>query len=216
MAVVGIPSPAIKLTAASHHRSIFFISRSKCRLLFPIKCSTEAAATADESTASSSSGDEDGVAVVSGGLGRPSIISTANVQKAIRGLPITDVDHYGRLGVPRSASNEQIQLAYKSKCEELKNKGLEEEEAQEELDLLEESYTILSIKEERRLYDWSLARSAKPDRYVWPFEVDDDSMKSPETPPPEEPEDVGPTRLVGYFFLGWIILSFALSVTLNR
>lgn len=32
----------------------------------------------------------------------------------------------------------------------------------------------------------------------------------------QEPEDVGPTRLVGYFFLAWLILSFALSVTLNR
>ncbi|RZR73965.1 hypothetical protein BHM03_00030277 [Ensete ventricosum] len=32
----------------------------------------------------------------------------------------------------------------------------------------------------------------------------------------KEPEDIGPTRLVGYFFLAWLILSFALSVTLNR
>ncbi|XP_078172239.1 chaperone DnaJ-domain superfamily protein [Carex rostrata] len=211
MAVVGIPSPSIKLAAASHHRSVFFTSPSKCRLLFRIKCSAEAVPVTDEITTSSSDGDGDR------SLGRPSIISTANVQKAIRGLPITDVDHYGNLGVPRTASSDQIQLAYQSKCEELKNKeGLEEEDVKKELDLLKESYTILSTKEERRLYDWSLARSAQPDRYVWPFEVDDDSTQSREEPPPEEPEDVGPTRLVGYFFLAWIILSFVLSVTLNR
>ncbi|KAF3338093.1 NAD(P)H-quinone oxidoreductase subunit U [Carex littledalei] len=214
MAVVGIPSPSIKLAAASlHHRSVFFISPFKCRLLFRIKCSAEAVPVTDEITTSSSSGDGSR----SRSLGRPSIISTANVQKAIRGLPITDVDHYGNLGVPRTASVDQIQLAYQSKCEELKNKeGLEEDDVKKELDLLKESYTILSTKEERRLYDWSLARSAQPDRYVWPFEVDDNSAQSPEEPPPQEPEDVGPTRLVGYFFLAWIILSFVLSVTLNR
>lgn len=32
----------------------------------------------------------------------------------------------------------------------------------------------------------------------------------------QEPEDVGPTRLVGYFFLTWIILSITLSVAFNR
>lgn len=36
----------------------------------------------------------------------------------------------------------------------------------------QESYSVLSSVEERRLYDWSLTRSENPDTYVWPFEVD--------------------------------------------
>lgn len=32
----------------------------------------------------------------------------------------------------------------------------------------------------------------------------------------QEPEDEFPTKLVGYFFLAWFILSVALSVTLNK
>jgi len=31
----------------------------------------------------------------------------------------------------------------------------------------------------------------------------------------QEPEDVGPTRLLGYFMLAWLTLSVALSITLN-
>ena len=31
----------------------------------------------------------------------------------------------------------------------------------------------------------------------------------------QEPEDEGPTRLVGYFFLGWFVLSIVLSIALN-
>ncbi|XP_042395830.1 NAD(P)H-quinone oxidoreductase subunit U, chloroplastic-like [Zingiber officinale] len=144
-----------------------------------------------------------------------SLISAANVQKAIRGLAITDADHYGRLGISRKSSYDQIKVAYENKCEELMNKGLDEAEKMEELELLKESYDILSSEEERRLYDWSLVRSEKPDRYVWPFEVDRIKL-STEPPPAQEPEDVGPTRLVGYFFLAWLILSVALSVTINR
>ncbi|KAJ8492137.1 hypothetical protein OPV22_013858 [Ensete ventricosum] len=144
-----------------------------------------------------------------------SLISAANVQKAIRGIAITDADHYGRLGIPRGTPYDQVKVAYEKKCEELMSKGLDEEETSKELELLKESYAVLSSEEERRLYDWSLARSEKPDRYVWPFEVDITQTPT-ETPPPQEPEDIGPTRLVGYFFLAWLILSFALSVTLNR
>ncbi|GKF25289.1 hypothetical protein Tco_0081183 [Tanacetum coccineum] len=83
----------------------------------------------------------------------------------------------------------------------------------------QESYTILSSVEDRRLYDWSLARNGNPDRYAWPFEVDITqtvTVNSPDTPPPQEPEDTEPTRLVGYFLLTWIILSIALSIALNR
>ncbi|URE41856.1 DNAJ heat shock N-terminal domain-containing protein [Musa troglodytarum] len=144
-----------------------------------------------------------------------SLISATNVQKALRGIAITDADHYGRLGIPRGTSYDQVKVAYEKKCEELMSKGLDEEETSKVLELLKESYAILSSEEERRLYDWSLARSEKPDRYAWPFEVDITQTPT-EPPPPQEPEDVGPTRLVGYFFLAWLILSFALSVTLNR
>ncbi|XP_020100333.1 NAD(P)H-quinone oxidoreductase subunit U, chloroplastic [Ananas comosus] len=144
-----------------------------------------------------------------------SLISAANVQKALRGLAITDVDHYGRLGISKGTSYDQVNVAFKKKQEELMNKELDEEEAKKELELLKESYNILSSEEERRLYDWSLARSERPERYVWPFEVDITETPT-QPPPPKEPEDVEPTRLVGYFFLAWLILSFALSVTLNR
>ncbi|RWR79503.1 NADPH-quinone oxidoreductase subunit U, chloroplastic [Cinnamomum micranthum f. kanehirae] len=147
--------------------------------------------------------------------GVSSLISATNVEMALRGIAITSADHYGRLGIARGTSYDQVTLAYRRRCEELMNKGLDEEEVSKELELLKESYAILSSEEERRLYDWSLARSEKPDRYVWPFEVDITQTPT-QTPPPPEPEDVGPTRLVGYFLLAWLILSFALSVTLNR
>ncbi|KAF4382207.1 hypothetical protein G4B88_011536 [Cannabis sativa] len=208
----------------------------------------------------------------------PSLISALNVERALRGIPITDVDYYGKLGLSRDCSLNQVNDAYRIKSEELKNRGLEEEELNKELQLLKESYTILSTVEERRLYDWSLSRSEKTDKYVWPFEVD--STKPPQDEPPQqgldrvqgsrygfgfeslcwvwgsmfvdgsgfrvrsvygvrgqnqvqdsspmlgfrvdvqdqdkEPEDIGPTRAVGYFILGWVILSTVLSIALNR
>ncbi|KAK9102455.1 hypothetical protein Sjap_019709 [Stephania japonica] len=145
-----------------------------------------------------------------------SLISQLNVEKALRGIAITDADHYGRLGLSRGCSYEQVTAAYKTKCEELINEGLDEEQLQKKMELLKESYYILSSEEERRLYDWSLSRSEGPDRYVWPFEVDITQTSDWGDPPPQEPEDVGPTRLVGYFFLGWLVLSFVLSIALNR
>uniref|UniRef100_A0A803NFS8 J domain-containing protein n=1 Tax=Cannabis sativa TaxID=3483 RepID=A0A803NFS8_CANSA len=144
----------------------------------------------------------------------PSLISALNVERALRGIPITDVDYYGKLGLSRDCSLNQVNDAYRIKSEELKNRGLEEEELNKELQLLKESYTILSTVEERRLYDWSLSRSEKTDKYVWPFEVD--STKPPQDEPPQQPEDIGPTRAVGYFILGWVILSTVLSIALNR
>lgn len=93
----------------------------------------------------------------------------------------------------------QVEVGYNRKVTELTEKGLEEEEASKELEFLkvdvaninvlhniytlnlslmwmyiidQESYSILSSVEERRLYDWSLARSGNPDNYKWPFEVD--------------------------------------------
>ncbi|XP_062204724.1 NAD(P)H-quinone oxidoreductase subunit U, chloroplastic-like isoform X3 [Phragmites australis] len=126
---------------------------------------------------------------------------------------ITDADHYGRLGVTKLASTDEVKAAYEKKCEELNSEGPEEEELNKEHDLLKESFTILSTEEERRLYDWSLSRSGQPERYVWPFQVDPLEL-APD--PPKEPEDEFPTKLVGYFFLAWFILSVAFSVTLNR
>ncbi|KAJ9550658.1 hypothetical protein OSB04_014703 [Centaurea solstitialis] len=148
--------------------------------------------------------------------GPPSLISALNVEKALRGIAITDVDHYGILGLKKTCSYDQVKVAYDQKLQELMNQGLEQEELTKKLDLLKESYSILSSPQERRLYDWSLARNGNPDRYAWPFEVDVTPLLSPETPPPGEPEDVGPTRLVGYFFLIWIILSLTLAVVFNR
>ncbi|MCL7026782.1 hypothetical protein MKW94_009539 [Papaver nudicaule] len=145
-----------------------------------------------------------------------SIISTLNVEKILRGIPITDVDHYGRLGIPRGCPYDQVSIGYKNKYEELMKQELEQEELSNKLDQLKESYSILSSQEERRLYDWSLLRTGTPDRFAWPFESDitqADVMQG--TPPPGEPEDFGPTRLVGYFFVGWLVLAFVSSIAFN-
>ncbi|KAJ8535496.1 hypothetical protein K7X08_023216 [Anisodus acutangulus] len=147
--------------------------------------------------------------------GPPSIISALNVEKAILGIAITDIDHYGRLGLPRKCSYAEVPVAYNKKVEEIMNEGLVEEELNKKLELLKESYSILSIPEERRLYDWSLVRSEETGNYKWPFEVDKTPLSSG-TPPPQEPEDVEPTRLVGYFILGWFVLAGVLSITFNR
>ncbi|KAL8153153.1 hypothetical protein V2J09_010913 [Rumex salicifolius] len=148
--------------------------------------------------------------------GLPTLISPLNVEKALRGIAITDVDHYGRLGISRGCPYDQVLIAYKNKVEELKKQELEEEEElSNQLEQLKESYTILSTVEERRMYDWSLGRSDQPDRYLWPFETDI-TQRIAGTPPPREEEDVGPTKAVGYFFLGWLILGFTLSIALNR
>ncbi|XP_057799836.1 NAD(P)H-quinone oxidoreductase subunit U, chloroplastic [Salvia miltiorrhiza] len=147
--------------------------------------------------------------------GPPSLISTLNVEKALRGIAITDADHYGRLGLRSKCSYNEVNVAYKSKMAELTSKELDEEELSKELELLKESHSVLSSAEERRLYDWSLARSGKPDTYMWPFEVDITQAPIGD-PPPQEPEDEWPTTLTGYFFLGWMVLSFVLFITLNR
>ncbi|KAL8501859.1 hypothetical protein ACS0TY_021102 [Phlomoides rotata] len=112
----------------------------------------------------------------------------------------------------------QVSIAYNSKIAEVMNKGLDdEEELNKELELLKESQSILSCVEERRMYDWSLARSrsGKPERFVWPYEVDITQAPIGD-PPPQEAEDEGPTKLTGYFFLAWLILSFTLLIAFNR
>ncbi|VVB16900.1 unnamed protein product [Arabis nemorensis] len=145
----------------------------------------------------------------------PSLISALNVERALRGLPITDVDHYGRLGLSRNCSYDQVRIGYKERVKELKEQGLDEEQLKIKMDLIKDSYTILSTVEERRMYDWSLARSEKAERYIWPFEVDI-MEPSREEPPPQEPEDVGPTRILGYFIGAWLILGVCLSVAFSR
>ncbi|KAM3309084.1 NAD(P)H-quinone oxidoreductase subunit U, chloroplastic [Capsicum chacoense] len=146
--------------------------------------------------------------------GPPSIISALNVEKAILGIAITDIDHYGRLGLSRKCSYAEVPVAYKKKVEEVMNEGLVEEELNKKLEHLKESYSILSTPDERRLYDWSLVRSETQGTYKWPFEVDK-TPESPGTPPPQEPEDEEPTMLVGYFFLGWFVLAVVLSIAFN-
>uniref|UniRef100_A0A0F7CZC7 Chaperone DnaJ-domain superfamily protein n=1 Tax=Pelargonium hortorum TaxID=4031 RepID=A0A0F7CZC7_PELHO len=148
--------------------------------------------------------------------GPPSLISALNVERALRGIPITDINYYGELGIPRSCRSEEvITAAYKSKVDEaLKQEGVDGDEVNKKLEILKESYRVLSSAQERRLYDWSLSRSENPETYSWPFEVDD-TVTAKGDPPPGEPEDFGPTRLVGYSFLVWLLLSIVVSITLN-
>lgn len=230
MAAVGVTSPPAPATVAAAISSSSSSPRCRVRLLparfvfaasFRARCAAAAAdggAAAAEGAAVVSEGVPEAGTDVAGGAAtstRPpySLISEANVQKAMRGLAITDADHYGRLGITRLASTDEVKAAYEKKCEELNSRGLEEGEINKEHDLLKESFTILSTEEERRLYDWSLARTGQPERYVWPFQVDPLEL-APD--PPKEPEDEFPTKLVGYIFLAWFILSVALSVTLNK
>ncbi|CAN8244262.1 unnamed protein product [Cochlearia groenlandica] len=145
----------------------------------------------------------------------PSLISSLNVERALRGLPITDVDHYGRLGLSKKCSYDQVRIGYQEKVKEIMGQGLEEEKLKNMMSLIKDSYTILSSVEERRMYDWSLARSEKSERYIWPFEVD---IMEPTTeePPPQEAEDVGPTKILGYFIGAWLVLGVTLSIAFNR
>nr|AFK38486.1 unknown [Medicago truncatula] len=143
-----------------------------------------------------------------------SLISVLNVERALRGIPITDADHYGRLGLPKGCPYDMVPVAYNNKVRELESQGLEEDILNKKLELLRESYTIMSSPDERRMYDWSLSREDNTETYIWPFEVDVSVLQEGD-PPPQEPEDVGPTRLVGYFLAGWILLAFVLSIGLN-
>ncbi|KAF6159721.1 hypothetical protein GIB67_029979, partial [Kingdonia uniflora] len=169
---------------------------------------------------------------------------------------ITDADHYSRLQILRRCPYDQVLIyfsplqhlrdlcylvyqvpvAYKTKSQELLNQELEEEELNKKFKLLRESYTILSSEKERRLYDWSLARTGKADTYLWPFKFDISqasafhqrlhlrygnfnheyylSPSSAKVKKPE-PKDVGPTALVGYFMLAWLILGVS-SIALNK
>ncbi|XP_020155970.1 NAD(P)H-quinone oxidoreductase subunit U, chloroplastic [Aegilops tauschii subsp. strangulata] len=227
MAAVGVTFPAAPaivsaaVCSSSTRRRVHLVpTRFFAAASFSGRCAATAdgGAAASEDLAAAADGYPDAGTDVAGGAAtstRPpySLISAANVQKAMRGLAITDADHYGRLGITRLASTGEVKAAYEKRCEQLNKQGLEEEEISKEHDLLKESFTILSTEEERRLYDWSLARNGQPERYVWPFEVDPMEL-APD--PPKEPEDEFPTKLVGYFLLTWFIISVACSLILNR
>ncbi|XP_068660833.1 NAD(P)H-quinone oxidoreductase subunit U, chloroplastic [Aristolochia californica] len=205
---LGIHSPLASKSLRLVPCSVRFLFSPR-KLYFSVQNSAEAAsetASVEENPLET--------APVETSKGLSSLISVTNVEKALRGIAITSVDHYARLGIPRGTSYKQVIDAYKQRCEELMDRGLEEEELNKEMELIKESYAILSSEEERRLYDWSLARSEMPDRYVWPFEVDITQTPT-QPPPPKEPEDVIPTRILGYVLFGWLILSFVLSIALK-
>ncbi|CAN6338348.1 unnamed protein product [Urochloa humidicola] len=166
-AAIGITSPAAPSaftpTTSSCSRSVPLLRLRHLPTRFAAATSFRArsAAAADGGAAASEGAaavaeveeDPEAGTDVAGGAAtstRPpySLISADNVQKAMRGLAITDADHYGRLGVTRLASTDEVKAAYEKKCEELNSKGLEEEELNKELDLLKESFTILSTEEE--------------------------------------------------------------------
>ncbi|KAM7510751.1 hypothetical protein LguiB_009626 [Lonicera macranthoides] len=125
-------------------------------------------------------------------------------------------NRYGVLSRARWLSDNSVKILYQKKGRQVGEGEEENEELSKKLELLKESHSILTTVEDRRLYDWSLARNGNPDIYVWPFEVDITQTQSPETPPPAEPEDEEPTKLLGYFMLAWLVLGFTLSIVLNR
>ncbi|XVF48743.1 hypothetical protein PTKIN_Ptkin03bG0214100 [Pterospermum kingtungense] len=75
--------------------------------------------------------------------GPPSLISALNVERALRGIAITDADHYGRLGLQRGCSYEQVNVAYKNRVDELLNQGLDQEELTKQMDLLKVDQSLL-------------------------------------------------------------------------
>ncbi|KAE9449904.1 hypothetical protein C3L33_18199, partial [Rhododendron williamsianum] len=88
------------------------------------------------------------------------------IRSAIKTSPVLNLGTSSSLGPGRAV----VAFSYKNKVEELMNKGFDEEELSKKLEVLQESYAVLSNAQERRLYDWSLARKANPDKYLWPYE----------------------------------------------
>lgn len=76
----------------------------------------------------------------------------------------------------------------------------------------QESYSILSSVEERRMYDWSLARSENPERYAWPFEAD--ITQTPTQPPPPQvlraPRSIFDFTVTGELFSSWSAFQLAM------
>lgn len=144
-----------------------------------------------------------------------SLISLSNIQRALVGEGLPTADHYAVLGVPRGTTYEEISKAFREKCEDLLQQGLDEDVIRKRLQTLKGSYEVLSSVEQRRLYDWSLIQSERRDgTYRWPYEADiTQSTCAPG--PPRDPEDEEAIRKVGYFFLGWFILSLILMTLLK-
>lgn len=155
--------------------------------------------------------------LVSSALDSPSasLINYANIQKAFLGEALLTPDHYGMLGITPLASYEEVETAFRKRREIVLQQGLSEEEIRIRLRALKVSYDILSSEEERRLYDWSLYHSQSPEgTYIWPYEADiTQSVCAPG--PEQEPKDEEGIRKVGYFFIGWFVLSIFLNIVLR-
>eukprot|EP00245_Coleochaete_scutata_P001940 TRINITY_DN1243_c0_g1_i1.p1 TRINITY_DN1243_c0_g1~~TRINITY_DN1243_c0_g1_i1.p1 ORF type:complete len:205 (-),score=33.03 TRINITY_DN1243_c0_g1_i1:756-1370(-) len=147
--------------------------------------------------------------------------STADDPNILQGM-----DHYSRLGLSRSATSEEVNASFQSKMMELTaNKDTTKEAADkrvEALKLLVESFNVLKSDEDRWLYDWSIMRKQKANDpsapyggYVWPYEADPNLTPGifPYDNPDPDPEG---TTKVGYFFLGWFLLSVVLSLGLPK
>ncbi|KAI5061534.1 hypothetical protein GOP47_0024039 [Adiantum capillus-veneris] len=146
-----------------------------------------------------------------------SLITYANIQKAFKGEALTTADHYGVLGLAPAASYQEVEIAFRRRCESVLQQGLSEEEARKRLIALKGSYDVLSSEEERRLYDWSLLQQGKSatDAYSWPFEADITQSECDPFPPPR-PVDEEAIRRVRNLFLGWLALSVVLNLFLKR
>ncbi|CAN0901283.1 NAD(P)H-quinone oxidoreductase subunit U, chloroplastic [Linum grandiflorum] len=226
--MAATPTAALHIWGPSLHRSASTPNSADCLTITSSKSKprrhhrivlTRIAADGPSSSSAATEVEEGGdwEGSIEAPQGPPSLISALNVERAFRGLPITEVDYYAVLELPRGCSYEEVEIGYKKKVEEVLNRGLEEEELSKELGMVKESYAILSSVEERRLYDWSLARTDNPPRYSWPSQADITQLESPETPPDLQlPEDEGAARAVGYFFIGWFVLSAVFSIALSQ
>lgn len=145
----------------------------------------------------------------------PSLLTLSNINKALCGEDLITPDHYATLGLPRGASYEEVRRAFRERFERVVQQGTDEDAIREKLRILKDSYEVLSSEEQRRLYDWSLLHSESLDgKYRWPYEADI-TQRTSGPGPPKAPEDEEAIRRVGYFFLGWFILSCILSLVLK-
>ncbi|XP_057860502.1 NAD(P)H-quinone oxidoreductase subunit U, chloroplastic isoform X2 [Cryptomeria japonica] len=142
-----------------------------------------------ESSSSSEVADKDSSSSVLTPRSFTSLITSSNIRKALEGIECVSVDHYARLGIPRGCSFAEVREAFRRKCEDLTQQELDEEKVQSKIQDLKESYEILSSEEERRFYDWSLARVENQERYVWPYEVDI-TQRSSEPGPTQATSDI--------------------------